>query len=824
MGNTSIYAAAIAVLTIGIAAPAQADAVEQPLTIKSVGDMVVDRVHQRVFISDPDGGKVIATDYSGNQVGEAAVGDADHLALAPDSSRLYAASLSGSAIFALDTGTLEQTAKYATGDVEPYDVAVAGGRIWFSYLGNLGTIDPSTETPTVLLDRYSTPRGAAELATAEDRPDRIGLATRDETAVIDVSGDTATEVAAQDRSGQVVDVAMSPDGERIATIYNADSGIDLRDVSDLATSKLLQFPYYANRAAAVDFSTDGTIVGGAEVAVEPNLFVFAPSGEMIKEIEPPNRGRGLTRAVAWEPKSDRLFAVSANGTAFKFNTYTDAKVSPTTLTLSGAPTVVPGAPVTLTGKLTSSLSLPGGRSVEVTRDGTSLVAAEVGADGTFSITDTPPGEGTATYRVSYAGDASHLSSTATASVQVAKAVTGLAVWSAPASVVPGGPIAVVGRLTSWPGLPAPVVLSVSRDGTSLGTVPVDANSDWTFADTAPATEGTLNYEFSYPGDATHLPISRTTSVQVSRTASTLTLAGPTSATRAKALTLTGTLASPLGLPTGSTVSITRVDLESPAGKVLGSATVAGNGTFSWTDTPPAGGPVTYRAAFAGDATRTPASAAVSVAVSRTTPTLSINNNRKVYAYGQTVTFTASIGATYKNRTVEIWADPAGADQARRLVKRGTVNSAGKISVSFRLTRNTAMSAVFAGDARTAPRTITANVSTKVSLTLRMANYYKTAKISGTTYRYFKSKKNAYFSTSMTNGTNRKVYLEVERYYKGKWRTYDNGYFDADDQFYLGGSGLVGVRLRVRAEYVYGDSGDRLNATTTTAYQYFTFTK
>jgi WD40 repeat protein len=827
MGNRRIGAAAIAVLTgitglvAGTAVPAGADAIQQPLTIASVGDIVVDGVHERIFISDPAGGTVIATDYSGNQVGSAQINDADDLALALDSSRLYVASSSESAVFALDATTLAQTARYATGGVKPYDLAVAGDRIWFSYASKLGTIDPSTETPTVVLDRYDTRIGPAALATAEAKPNRIGLASWGKTAVIDVSGDTVTEVSSQSTGTTITDVALSPDGEQIATTIDGSSRILLQDVNDLNSSRLL---YFEGAAVAMDFATDGTLVGGNSNAITPNLFVFAPSGELIKAITPPNRGRGQAHAVAWEPNGDRLFAVSANGTVLKLNAYTDAKLSPTTLTLAGPSTAVPGAPVTLTGTLQASLSLPTGATVGVSRDGTPLGTAAIGSDGSFSFADTPPAEGLATYQVSYAGDVNHLSSAATASVTVARATATVTIIYSPSTVIPGAPVTVTGRLTSWPSLPTGVSVAVSRSGTPPGVAVVDANSDWSYTDTAPAAEGTLTYQFSYAGDDTHLPATASASVQVSRTASIVTLSAPSSATRAKTLTLTGTLASPLGLPAGTKVTISKTDVDHTSGTTLGTATAGANGAFSFTDTPQAGGTVTYQASYAGDTTRTPASATRAVAVSRATPALTINNNGKVYAYNQAVTFTAYLGSTYKNRTVEIWADPAGNDQARRLLKRGTVTGAGKITTSIKLTRSTTMTAVFTGDARTAPRTASATVGTKVSLSLKLANFYKTGKINGTTYHYFRTKKNAYFNMSMTSASTRKVYVQLQRYSSGKWKTWDQRYFDATEVLYLPGTGLTGVKLRVRIAYIPSGSGDTLNATTWTPYQYFTFTK
>ncbi|WIM96381.1 Ig-like domain repeat protein [Actinoplanes oblitus] len=829
MVNRRIGAATVAVLTgttalaVGSAAPALAGT-SPVIAVESVGDILVDGAHQRVFISDPDGGKVVATDYSGNELGSAPVSDARDLALAPDSSRLYVTSARESAVFALDTSTLAQDAKYSTGDVAPQDVAVAGDRIWFSYLdgaGALGTIDVSTETPTVLLDRYRTGTSAAELATASAKPNRIGLASTDKTAVLDVSGDAATEVAAADgNSGKIVDMAISPDGERIAAAREGDQAITLRDVGDLGVSRYLRYEQFAN---AVDFAADGSVAGGAHGVLAPNLYVFTRSDELITSLTSPNDGRGVDRAVAWEPNGDRLFAISANGTVFRFNAYSDTKQAPTTVTLAGRPSVVPGEPVTLTGKLASSVPAAAGSTVTITRDGASLGTVEIGAGGSFSVTDTPPAGGTVTYQVSYAGDDSHLPSTASTSVRVERAASTVTLWG-PSTVIPGAPVTVTGRLTSQGHSHAGDSLAVSRAGLPLGTVTVDADQNFSFTGTAPDAEGTWAYEFTYAGSDTLLPGSATAPVVVSRTASTLTLAGPSSATRAKPLTITGTLASPLALPAGTTVSITRIDLEHPAGTSLGTAPVAANGSFSVTDTPPAGGTVTYRAAYAGDRTHTPATATKAVAVSRTTPSVTLTNGGKVYDYGRTVSFTAHLGATYQNRTVEIWADPSGADQAKVLVKRGTVNGSGNVTASVRLTRDTTVSAVFTGDARTAPRTVTATVGTRVSLTLKVSRHYKTGKIGGTKYRYFHVTTDARFTTSMTGGATRKVYVSLQSYAKGKWRTMDTGYFDATDALYLNGKNLAGVRLRVRTAYVRGLSGDSLNATTWTPYQYFTFTK
>ncbi|RSM48117.1 hypothetical protein DMB66_46815 [Actinoplanes sp. ATCC 53533] len=307
----------------------------------------------------------------------------------------------------------------------------------------------------------------------------------------------------------------------------------------------------------------------------------------------------------------------------------------------------------------------------------------------------------------------------------------------------------------------------------------------------------------------------------------LKLSGPASATRARPITITGTLTASLPLPAGTPVAVTRTDLEYPSGKSLGTRTIAANGSFSFTDTTSAGGKVTYRVSYAGDEKHSAATATRSVAVSRTATTLSLTNNGKVYGYGKTGTFAARLGATYKNRTVEIWADPSGGDQKRRLLKRAVVSRAGSVSASIRLTRDTTVSAVFAGDARTAPKTVSAIVGTNVSVSLKLSKYYKTSKIGSTKYRYYHVKTKAKFNVKMTAAPNaRKAHVSVQFYFQGKWRTWGNGYFPVKASIYLSGAGWQGYKMRVRTGYVKGssNSGDSLNTTTWTSYQYLYFTK
>jgi hypothetical protein len=309
---------------------------------------------------------------------------------------------------------------------------------------------------------------------------------------------------------------------------------------------------------------------------------------------------------------------------------------------------------------------------------------------------------------------------------------------------------------------------------------------------------------------------------------TLTLTGPASAPRAKALTISGTLKASVALPAGTPVTVTRTDVESPAGRSLGTRTINATGGFTFTDTPTVGGRVTYRVTYAGDATHYPASTTKVVEVSRVTPSLALNNNGKVYNYGATAYFSAYLGKTYKNRVVEVWADPYGGDQPRRLLKRATVNSKGYVYTSLKLYRNTSVQAVFTGDAQYSNRVVTATVYAKTKVSLKLNKYYKTSKISGTSYRYYRKNVDPAFTVTIPKYPYRAAYLRVDIHYKGKWRAFGDAYVGQDryGRSFIGmeSSGLAGYKFRVRGAYRKGGSGDSVNYTTYTPYQYFYISK
>ncbi|MGW3498177.1 Ig-like domain repeat protein [Streptomyces sp. NPDC001020] len=309
---------------------------------------------------------------------------------------------------------------------------------------------------------------------------------------------------------------------------------------------------------------------------------------------------------------------------------------------------------------------------------------------------------------------------------------------------------------------------------------------------------------------------------------TLTVDAPATAPRAKQLTVKGRITASVPFPAGVRLAVTRTDLESTGGKALPAATVKADGTYSFTDTPPAGDTVTYKVSYAGDAEHTAATASDKVAVSRATPVLTLNNNGKLYNYGADVKFTAHLGTTYKNRKVEIYADPFGPDKPKKLVKSGTVNSSGNLSVTLDMARDTAVTAVFAGDSRYQPKTVKVTAYARVKVSTAVSKHYKTAKIGSTSYYWFHKNTDPLLTTTMTYYKGRKQRFDLQAYYDGGWHSLGSEYFpvgtNGKSAVSLEAPGQSGIKVRMRSAYINGSSGDTVNSTTYGAWKYLYFSK
>ncbi|MEU6275296.1 hypothetical protein ABZ871_23210 [Streptomyces populi] len=823
------------------------------LPVASVADVVVDSVHHRVFVSDRDGGKVVATDYDGNVVGTVgSLPGANGLELSADSRTLYVAVTSSDEIAAIDTAGLTESARYSTGTADaPASLARTGGKLWFGYgtaaNGNIGSLDLSGPEPVLAVAQDSDSRWyyAPRLAAAPAAPGVLAAAVPGlspaTVATYDVSGPDAPRLTAQSREAgsNLRDLAVTPDGSQVVTASGAPYEHQVLSTTDL--EKVGSYPTHAY-PNAVDIAADGTVAAGIDGSYDPDVYVFKPgTTQPVRKYDFADTRTGtlVPDGLAWDPDGDHLFAVTGSGGTYHLNTLDAPTKAATTITVSAPSSVVPGKSLTVTGKMTGGDALPAGTSLTVTRtdaqspSGKALGVVTTEADGTFSFTDTPSAEGDAKYTVSYAGDAVHAPASASRTVAVARSVTTITV-SAPSSVVPGKSLAVTGTLSGGDALPAGTSLTVTRtdaqspSGKALGVVTTEADGTFSFTDT-PSAEGDAKYTVSYAGDAAHAPASASRTVAVARNATTITVSAPATVNLGKSLTVTGKAVSADALPAGTVLTVKRTDPGTSSGKALASVKTKADGTFSFTDTPPVGGDVKYTVSYAGDATRLAGSGSDTVTVSRAATTLSLNNNGTVYSYDKDVTFTAHLGSTYKSRTVEIWADPYGSDKPAKLLKKGTVNSSGNLSAVVDMKRDTTVSVVFAGDDRTAPKTVKVTAYAKVNVSTSVAKYYRTGRIGSgsTTYYWYRKNVGPVFTTTMSYYAGRKHRLDIDVYIDGEWQRGYEKFFklssDGKSVIDLGASDEAGLRVRVRSAYIDGSSGDDVNSTTYSSWKYLYFT-
>jgi hypothetical protein len=443
-------AAAVSIITsVGLSATsAQAVTTSVQLPISQYSQMLVDPVQQYIFITSGAGSdSILVTNYSGQTV--ATIPNepgATGLALSSDGSTVYAALAGGDAISAISTSTLTQTALYGTGTgTDPTYVAYTSGMIWFGYgaaaQGGIGSINPNTSPATVTLNAtddpantwYAAPMLAAspngELVAGEPSQSPVQLASYDVasgTATV-LTPSTFITAASGTSASNLESLQITPDGDDVVVASGYPYYQQVFQVSNLEADGEYPTTNYPN---SVSISGDGTVAAGTDSGSN-EVFVFAPGGST--PLNTYNFGSDwlASDGVALTPDGSELFAITSPGPYGAdptLNIITDPEQVASTLSLTGPATAKRGQAITLTGTLGGTSPYTGGQTLQVTRidpadpDGVALPDVTTAANGSFSITDTPPkadvDSGTVTYQVSYAGDVHLSASTASFSVTV----------------------------------------------------------------------------------------------------------------------------------------------------------------------------------------------------------------------------------------------------------------------------------------------------------------------------------------------------------------------------------------------------------------------
>ena len=424
------------------AAPAQAATTAVTLPITKYSRMLVDPVHQHLFITSGSGSSsILVTDYSGQPV--ATIPNepgATGLALSGDGSTVYAALVNGDAISAISTDTLAETARYATGTgTDPISAAYTSGKIWFGYgttgHSGIGSIDPGTSPATVTLnathDPFLTWPNAPMLA-ASPTGDLVAGETGISPLLLasyDVSTGTAKVLSPRKsftNSSDLDSFQITPDGKDVVVASGAPYYQQIFQVSNLSAAGKYPTAAYPN---SVSIASDGTVAAGVTTGSN-EVFLFAPGGSSPLNTYNFGSNELAIDGVALTPDARELFAVTTLnlGASPTLNIITDPVLGGSSIVMTGPATVNHRDTFTLNGTLYGAAPYAGGQTLHVTRtdptnpNGVALPDVTTTANGSFRITDTPPkvnmDTATVTYQVSYAGDAHLTASTGTFSVTV----------------------------------------------------------------------------------------------------------------------------------------------------------------------------------------------------------------------------------------------------------------------------------------------------------------------------------------------------------------------------------------------------------------------
>ncbi|MER6081718.1 hypothetical protein [Streptomyces sp. NPDC001833] len=826
--------AGLTTAAVGLTASAAVADSTASLPLAHYAHMVTDPAHQHLFFSQGAGSTgILVTDLSGTPV--TTITDeqgAAGLALSADGSTLYAALADGDAVAAVDTATLTESARYATGTGSaPVSVAVAGGQVWYGYetadgKGAIGSVDASGTVSTPSLSHWSVPpvlaAGGGVLAAEEP------LQSLSHVATFDVSSGTATAKADTDvAGGTATGLQVTGDGARVLLAAPQQPALQVYRTSDLLSAN--PAPYYTGAVgpASLAIDTDGTIASASTAG----LYLYAGSNLAENHVTFPSGTTVAPDGLTWGGDGTTLYAVTRDSAgAYTLDVLGSAKLSDTTLATNAPRYAVPTEQFTVTGALATRGFLPSGAVLQVTRDGEPLPDATAGADGTFGISDTRPDAGQYTYQVSYAGDATHRPATATQKVYVARLSTDIAFpeidSATPHSVVLKDTLTTELLLGSLrPGTEVDVTRTNedTQETVPLPSVPVDPDTTGFTVTDDPGAAGRFTYHLSFAGDATHEPTTSDATLQISPYTPALTLKAPATATRAAALSFTGKLDDG-PYPAGETVTVTRTDAAHVTTPATWTAPVAADGTVTVKDTPAIGGANTYTVSYPGDTAHQAATASAIVQVSRVKPTVTVTTDKAGYAYDGTATVTAHLGTTYNGRTVSVYATPVGG--RKTLLKTGTVDSRGNLKVTYKLTHNTTFTASFAGDYRYAPATATHAATAQVRIAEKLGGYYTSTTYSGVTYRvYHHTVQPQVVGTVTPDKSGQCMKFQAQEYYSGAWHTIGTSSCFSMAPGSTGVTHLVlthavNQRFRVRTEYVHS-SKDTSNADTWGGWLYLT---
>jgi sugar lactone lactonase YvrE len=629
-------AALVTATLVTAAAPAAAENTETFLEgVRGVGEVAAGG--GKVYVAALD--RVVVADATGAVTGAiTGLSGAMGLALSADGGRLYVALSDTAEVAEVDTGTLRITRRVSLGSHAcPMHLSLAGDRLWVGYgcygqwSGGVDTFDVSAASPTVTGvggPYYSAPLVAATGGVLAVGTPGLSPATIE---VYSVDGAAATLRGAITGSvSDVNDLAITPDGATLVAAFGSPYQHIAYDTGTLAELRRYGDPNdfwgYPNNVA---ISADGVhLAAGRYGGVELTVHKVA-DGTMLSRADGA-AGDLVPHSIAFLGAD--VFGVLNNWQAGTFFLWRVAGATLPTSTIELTPPASARAlePLTITGRLTlADGAAAGAQRLAVTRtlpDDTRATLAPVttAADGTFSVTDTPPVGGSIRYDVAWDGNADYRGSSASVTVSVDRRSPTLTL-TGPATGDAGRRLRLTGSLTLDGRAPSPpATLAVYRTiynnrlgGVTdrLADVVTDSRGGYRVNDT-PSQGGRYVYEVRWDGSGAYDQASAEHEVSVTSRASQVTATVEQPAYAAEAFRVAGGVSFDVGDCTGpTTIHVTRQIGSGPV-EQRPNLTTDGACSFGFNDTVALPAEVFYTFTWDGDASHRGSSTTVSGTVQK----------------------------------------------------------------------------------------------------------------------------------------------------------------------------------------------------------------
>lgn len=513
--------AGVLALTAGLLiAPVPAASAEDSVTDLGAFSYSTDLVvgGNKVAVSIDD--RIVIADTTGEVEGTiTGLSGAYGLAMTPDGTRLYAALMGSGEVAEIDTATLEITRRVDLAAYGcPSSLALTGERLWVGYGGCGGAsgalgLDLSVTTPEPA--PFEVPLKSGPYLAAAGNTLVVGErgGSPADLFVYDVSGAAPVfrgEIDGHTYShGRLNDVAVTPDGSHVISAFVLPDAFEMWDATTLAlVHSYEKGPEAEGYPATVAISPDGAYIAGGRNQLSAGgmtLYDRASGAEIYAASLP--EGEIVDGSAAFFGRDIFSLLKTDSDHLYLWRLH-DVTLPASTLTLTAEPGGAAQQPLTLTGRLAfDDGTVPGAQPLAVTRtlpDGTSteLPSATTAADGTFTITDTPPIGGELTYTVLWNGDESHRWSKASLTTAV-RYVTTLTL-TGPTSAVAGTRLVFSGQLQVT-GATAPrsgtITVRRTRSGNDGETVqwPVGINPSASYMFTDVLSAGKYTYTAHWAG-------------------------------------------------------------------------------------------------------------------------------------------------------------------------------------------------------------------------------------------------------------------------------------------------------------------------------------